>query len=159
MNTSMLKVVGCAAVAGFAISLAPSSKADTDACALLTAAQVTAAAGFPVSDGAHVTPTFVKTCTWTGSNSTGVQIVTLNVQTATFFDGAKKQAHMTTAAGGVVKPAGVGDDSYYLVQGTQVALWVKKGSSSFKVSVYKEIPVDQKEKMELALAKEVVPKL
>lgn len=151
--------VACAAFAVSTLSLPASAKTDTDACTLLTAAQVGAAVGFQVGEGTHVTPTFVKTCTWTGSNSTGVQFVTLNLQSGPFFDGAKKQATMMSVTGTAVKPAGVGDDSYYLVQGPQVALWVKKGGSSFKVAVYKQIPLDRKEAMELALAKEVVPKL
>ena len=156
MQTSMLIGVACAV---FAMSMSASAKAETDACALLTAAQVSAAVGFPVAAGTHVTPTFLKTCTWTGSNSTGVQFVTLNLQSGTFFDGAKRQASLMTAAGAVVKPAGIGDDSYYLVEGPQIELSVKKGAESFKVSVYKKIPVEQKGKMELILAKEVVPKL
>src|SRR5262249_33149570 len=121
--------------------------------------QVSAAVGFPVADGTHVTPTFVKTCTWAGSNNAGMQTVTLNLQTAAFFDGAKKQASMMTAAGAIVKPTGVGDDSFYVIEGPQVMLWVKKGSSAFKVAVYKPIPADQKEAMELTLAKDVVSKL
>jgi hypothetical protein len=159
MKSSVPVGIVCAALTVSTISPPSSAKADTDACALLTSAQVSAAVGFPVAEGAHVTPTFLKTCTWTGSNSTGVQFVTLNLQTATFFDGAKKQASLVAAAGAVMKPAGVGDDSYYLIEKTQVALWVKKGISSFKVAVYKQIPLDQKEHMELTLAKEVVPKL
>lgn len=159
MKTGMLLGVACAALTVSTVSLPSSAKADTDACALLTTAQVTAAVRFPVGEGTHVTPTFLKTCTWTGSNSTGAQFVTLNLQTGTFFDGAKKQATMATAAGAAMKPGGVGEDSYYLVVGTQVALWVKKGGGSFKIAVYKQIPVDQKEEMELTLAKELVPKL
>jgi hypothetical protein len=160
MKTSAPVCLACAALVISTISLhSRAQAADTDACALLTTAQVSAAVGFPVSEGKHVTPTFVKTCTWTGSNSTGAQFVTLNIQTGTFFDGAKRQAILTTAAGAAVKPAGVGEDSYYVVLDTQVALWVKKGSASFKVAVYKQIPVDQKEEMERTLAKEVVPKL
>ena len=58
-----------------------------------------------------------------------------------------------------MKSAGVGDDSYYLVQGTQVMLWVKKGGGAFKLAVYKQIPVEQKEKMELTLSRQVVQKL
>lgn len=159
MKSSVLVGIVFAGLAVSTVSLPSSAKPDTDACALLTSAQVSAAVGFPVAEGAHVTPTFLKTCTWTGSNSTGVQSVTINLQTAMFFDGAKKQASLATAAGAVVKPAGVGDDSFYLIEGTQVVLWVKKGTSAFKVAVYKQIPVDQKENMEITLAKEVVPKL
>jgi hypothetical protein len=144
----------------FAVMAIPAlAKSDGDACKLLTAAQVSAAAGFTVSEGTHVTPTFVKTCTWTGSNSSGAQFVTLNLQTAAFFDGAKKQTAFVTAAGGSMKSAGIGDDSYFLVEGTQVMLWVKKGDSAFKVAIYKQMPEGQKEAMELTLAKAVVQKL
>ncbi len=153
MKTGLFLCVACAALSVSA------AKAETDACALLTAAQVSAAVGFPVSQGTHVTPTFLKTCTWTGSNSSGAQFVTLNLQTAAFFDGAKRQAGLVAAAGGSVKSAGVSDDSYYLVQGTQVMLWVKKGGGAFKLAVYKQIPVEQKEKMELTLSRQVVQKL
>ena len=158
MKFGVLAGLACAALVISAISFPPPAKAETDACTLLTTAQVSAAVGFPVGAGTHVTPTFLKTCTWTGSNSTGAQFVTLNLQTAAFFDGAKRQAVLVTAAGGAVKPGGVGEDSYYLVEGTQVALWVKKGSGAFKVAVYKQIPVDQKEEMERTLARQVVPK-
>ena len=153
MKTGLLVGVACAALTVSA------AKADSDACALLTPAEVSAAAAFTVQAGTHVTPTFLKTCTWTGSNSSGVQFVTLNLQTTAFFDGAKRQAGLVSAAGGSVKSAGVGDDSFYLVQGTQAMLWVKKGSGAFKVAVYKQIPADQKEKIELALARQVVRKL
>ena len=155
MRTILLSGFGCAVF----MALPALAKSDGDACKLLTAAQVSAAAGFTVSEGTHVTPTFVKTCTWTGSNSSGAQFVTLNLQTAAFFDGAKKQAAMITAAGGSVKPAGVGDDSYFLIEGTQVMLWVKKGDSAFKLAVYKQIAPGQKQDIESTLAKEVVPRL
>lgn len=154
MKTIALIGVACAFAA-----FVPSAQADSDACALLTQAQVTAAAGFAVEKGTHVTPTFLKTCTWTGPSSGGPQIVTLNLQTSAFFDGAKKQAAMMAAGGVAVKPAGVGDDSYYSIVGDQVALWVKKGGNAFKLAVYKKIPIDQKEVVELALARQVVPKL
>jgi hypothetical protein len=158
MKTITLIGATCGLFAVSAIFLS-SANADTDACGLLTQAQVAAAAGFTVEKGTHVTPTFLKTCTWTGSNASGVQVVTLNLQTAAFFDGSKKQAALMAAAGGALKPAGVGDDSYYAVLGDQVALWVKRGGNAFKVAVYKKIPVGQKEGIELALARQVVPKL
>ena len=133
--------------------------AESDACKLLTTAQVSAAVGFSVGEGTHVTPTFVKTCTWSAPGGGGVQTVTLNLQTGAFFDGAKRQANVAIAAGASVKSAGIGDDSYYYVFGNQADLWVKKGGTSFKVAVYKQIPVNQKQDLELAVAKQVVPKL
>lgn len=134
--------------------------AETDACTLLTPAQVGAVAG-AVGDGAHVTPNFVKTCTWSPSDKSKVSAVTLNLQTAAFYDSGKQHAMVGVAAvgGGAVKPASVGDDAYYFVTGDQAALFVKKGGVSFKVAVYAKLPVDEKEAMELKLARQVVAKL
>jgi hypothetical protein len=128
-----------------AAAMATAAQADTDACTVLTPAQVGVAVGVPVAAGQHVTPTFVKTCTWTPSGDSAVKSVTLFLQTATSYDGGK--------------PAGVGDDSYYFVAGDQVGLLAKKGSLAFKVAVYATLPIANKEAMELALAKAVLAKL
>jgi len=136
--------------------------AETDACTLLTPAQVAAAVGGAVSDGTHVTPTFVKTCTWTPTGKSKLGSVTLNLQTAEFYDGGKRQATMALAAvgkGTEIKPTSVGDDAYYFVTGDIAALFVKKGAVSFKVAVYAKLPAEEKEAMELQLAKAVVAKL
>jgi len=149
-------------LASFAASFPFAAHAETDACTLVTAAQVGAAIGGNVKDGTHVTPNFVKTCTWLPAGASKVVSVTLNLQTAAYHDGAKRQATMTAAAAGKgaeVRQASVGDDAYYFVAGDQVALFVKKGASSFKAAVYAKLPVDEKAAMELKLAKEVVPKL
>lgn len=144
-----------------AIAVPSAAKADTDACTLLAPAQVSGAVGVSVGEGTHVTPTFVKTCTWTPSGASDVKAVTLNLQTAATYDGGKQLVSKMAAAsaGAAVKSGGVGDDSYYFVTGDQVGLLVKKGGSSFKVAVYATLPVDKKEAMELALAKEVLAKL
>jgi hypothetical protein len=146
----------------FCVAAMPAAaEADTDACTLLTPAEVGAAVGVPVAAGEHVTPTYVKTCTWHATGSSGVKFVTLYLQTATAYDGGKQMARQMAAAskGGAVKSAGVGDDGYYFVAGTQVGLLVKKGNASFKVAVYATLPVAKKEAMELALAKKVLPKI
>jgi len=138
------------------------ARAETDACSLLTPAQVGAVVGGAVSNGTHVTPTFVKTCTWTPSAKSKLGAVTLNLQTAAFYDAGKGQIAMAAAAvgkGAEVKPAGIGDDAYYYVTGDQAALFVKKGAVSFKVAVYAKLPVEEKEAMEFKLAREVVAKL
>jgi hypothetical protein len=132
--------------------------AEIDACTLVTVAQVSSAAGKAVGQGTHVTPTFVKTCTWTAQGT----IVTLNTQPASFFDGAKGMATQVaaTAKGNSMSSAGVGDDSYYLIQGTQVTLMAKKGLNAFKATVYDAaMSVDAKKGVELALAKAALAKL
>ena len=144
-----------------AAALPAAARADADACKLLTPAEVGAAVGVPVAAGEHVTPTFLKTCTWHASGSSNVKFVTLYLQTAAAYDGGKQMANQMAAAskGNAVKSASVGDDGYFFVAGTQVGLLVKKGGASFKVAVYATLPVAKKEAMELTLAKKVLPKL
>ena len=150
----------CGSVSLF--SLAPlAAHAETDACTLATAAQVSAAINGAVGAGTHVTPTFVATCTWTPTVSSNVRAVTVNLQTVEFYDGAKHTAIMTTAASPAakIKPASVGDDGYYAIMGEMATLFFKKGSSSVKVAVYAKMTVDEIEAMELAIAKQVAAKL
>ena len=135
--------------------------ADTDACTLITASQVSAAVHVTVGDGTHVVSTFVKTCTWTPTVSSNIKAVTVNVQTAGFYDGAKQMAVKTAAAvpADQFKTASVGDDGFYNVSGELAALFFKKGGSSVKVAVYARMPIDQIEAMELAIARQVATKL
>lgn len=141
---------------GLLLALPRAARADIDACKLLTPAQVGSAIGVPVSAGAHVTPTFVKTCTWTTSGSSQVKFVTLYLQTASAYDRGKQMAAMMAAGGASISPATVGDEGYYFVTRSQVALLVKKGGASFKVTVYAKLPVAAKEAMELTLANTVL---
>ena len=143
-------------------SLAPlAARAETDACTLVTAAQVGAAIHVAVGAGTHVMPTFVKTCTWTPTASSSVRAVTVNLQTAAFYDGAKQMAVKAAATlpAAKVKPASVGDDAYYDVAGEMVTLLFKKGSGSVKVAVYAKMSADEIEAMELTIARQVAAKL
>ena len=151
----------CAALCSLCATAAPSAQADIDACKLLTPAQVAAVVGVSVGEGQHVTPTFVKTCTWSASGKSDVKTVTLYTQTATAYDGGKRMALQMAAASkaGQTQPASIGDDGYYFVAGDQVGLLVKKGANSFKMTVYATLPVDKKEALELTLAKQVLAKL
>ena len=161
MSTSRLAALCMAPFLACAAAMPSTALADTDACTVLTPDQVGAAVGVPVGAGKHVTPTFVRTCTWTASGSSDVKFVTLYMQTAAAYDGGKQMASQMALAGkgAAVKPASVGDDGYYFVTGNQVGLLVKKGSASFKVAVYAKLPVDRKEAMELTLAREALAKL
>jgi len=161
MRTFRLAALHAAPFLLWSLALPSSAQAEQDACLLLTPAQVGSAVGVPVAAGAHVTPTYVKTCTWSPTSGSNVKSVTLFLQAATAYDGGKKMANQmaATAGGAAFKPAAVGDDAYYFVAGDQVGLLVKKGSVSFKVTVYATLPVDRKEAIELALAKDVLAKL
>lgn len=147
---------------GLCISLAPlAALAETDACTLATSAQVSAVTHVAVGDGTHVTPTFIKTCTWTPTVSSSIKAVTVYLQTAAFYDGAKQMAIKAAAAvaGAGFKPASVGDEGFYNVTGEGATLFFKKGDSSVKVAVYAKIALDEIEAMELAIAKQVAANL
>ncbi len=159
MNTRHLGILITASFATGVAAMPSTARADTDACTVLTPAQVGAAIGGSVAAGTHVTPTFVKTCTWNASGSSSVKFVTLYLQTVAAYDGGKRMAAEMAAAGAAVKPAAVGDDAYYFVTGDQAGLLVKHGDVSFKVTVYATLPVDRKEAMELTLAREALAKL
>jgi hypothetical protein len=126
----------------------------SDACSLLTQAEVTSALGASVGAGAWVAPTFKTTCTWRAAPGGGY--VTLMMEGLDAFN-AGKVAYVKTI---VVTPvSGIGDDAYYLAIGNNVGLIVKKGTAAFKVAVYGQESLDQKEAIEKTLATQVVPEL
>lgn len=161
MSTFRLGALCAASFCLIAVAMPSTARADTDACTILTPAQIGAAVGVSVGDGKHVTPTYVKTCTWNASSASEVKFVTLYVESAANYEGGKRMASQMAAVskGAAMKPASVGDDGYYFVAGDQVGLLVKKGSVSFKVAVYATLPVEKKEAMELTLAKDALAKL
>ena len=137
----------------FAAPDAIKAQSASDACTLLTAAQVTAAVGAQVSAGTHVTPTFTATCTWTAPG----KIVTLMTEAVGPFNAGKKPP---SPAMQIVPATGIGDDAYYVVIGNMVSLFTKKGNTAFKTTVYcSKLPVSTLESMESTLAQEVAGKL
>ena len=142
-------------VAAMSVAVAPSAMAApaTDACALLTPEQVGEVVGAKMSAGTTPTPEFKKTCTWT---TKGV-IVTLQLEAEAMFQGAK---HPPAPGVEVTPVSGVGDDAFYQGVSPNVALHVRKGSATFKATVYSSaMPMDKKKAMEKTLAQEVVGKL
>ncbi len=121
----------------------------TDACAVLTAAQVSSALGAPVGQGSYVMPGFTKTCTWTIPTGGAV---TLQLQSLQFFNagkGALASSERTSASG-------VGDEAYYAVMD---ALVVRKGSGAFKVAVYSsKLSQDQRKAVEKTIAEQALSK-
>src|ERR1700722_2692433 len=104
-------MIGAAAVPSAGASSA------TDACSLLTPAQLSAALAVPMDAGKYVTPGFVKTCTWTPSNgpTPGIKYFTLTLQSVQGFEGGKSlaQTGQSKGAAAMTPLSGVGDDAYY----------------------------------------------
>jgi hypothetical protein len=158
-----------------AAATAPSASAAPadDACTLLTQAQVTAAVGVPVGSGSHVTPTYLKTCTWAPSSgpTKDVKSVTLSFQAADAYETGKKLMEQTAArmkeqndkdAAPMANASatGIGDDAYYTSMGsTYTGLMVKKGNIAFKVAMYGDFPTEKKKAVEKTLALQALSKL
>lgn len=131
--------------------------AASDACTLLTAADVGAALGTRVNAGQPILPTDHKVCTWKAAD--GQSWVTLMLQPSSAFDGGLRLAGYSN---GRLKPAavaGLGDGAYFLPVGDQVGLMVKKGGIAFKIAAYRHGPIGPKEAAEQALAGKVVRRL
>ena len=141
-----------------AVALVPAAAhaAASDACALLTPAQVGAALGAPVGAGEPVTPTDHKVCTWRATG--GGAYVTLMLQPAEKFDRARQEGNLGGALS-VTPVGGLGEGAMYIALGDNVGLVVKKAGVSFKVAVYKHTTLEEKRAAEKALAAQVVARL
>jgi len=130
----------------------------TDACSLLTSAQVSTVLGISVGPGKPLSPTNTKLCSWgapglVGKAKKGVMIT---LQDPRAFVYAKMPA-----GNGITKvPAsGIGDDAVYgTTPGYPTVLTVKKGNVVFVVHV-SGFPDDQIKAKEKTLAKEILAKL
>jgi hypothetical protein len=143
-----------------------------DACSLVTQAQVSAATGVSMGAGSHVTPTYLKTCTWapSGSSGSGISALTLHVQTADQYEAgkqlleqmetmAKVEKHGNSQPPVITPLSGIGDDAFYLDMANTMSLIAKKGNVQFKFVIYGNLPVEKKKAAEKTLALEVVSKL
>jgi hypothetical protein len=161
MRTRLIFAIGVFAILLSVGATAPVAAADTDACTLVTQAQLSAALSVPMDAGKHTTPTYVKTCTWvpTGGATKSLKFVTLNLESANGFEGGKSLAMATKEV--VMTPAsGIGDDAYFAVFGGKIVnLMVKKGSVSFKLAIYGASDIDKAMSMEKSIAQGVVSKL
>jgi hypothetical protein len=149
-KTAFAALVLAAALASCSAALAQSS---SDACSLLTQAQVSAAVSAQVGAGAYVTPTFKATCTWTAPG----RIVTLMTESTSAYQSGKTPISPMMQ---IVPATGIGDDAYYVVTGTMVSLFTKKGTVAFKTAVYcSKLPVATLESMESKLAQQLASEL
>ncbi len=147
---------------------APSATAapPTDACPLLTPAEISAIVGVTVGAGSHMTPTSVKSCVWAppGGPTKDFANVVLVLESAASWQSAKAMlqavANSQGKGGITMTPAsGVGDDALYSSVGNYTKLIVKKGDVVFQVVIYSGIPIEKKRDMEKALASKVLSKL
>jgi hypothetical protein len=159
MSSKLTLGAAIAAILIIVTTLSPSANAQSssDACSLLTQAQVKSALTVPVNAGTS-TPD-KKVCTWNVStpSAKGLKFVTLFLEDASVYQSSKQ-----AGPGRLVTPvSSVGDDAYYSTMGAFVLLHVKKGSVAFRVSLYAgaDIPMEKKQDMEKTLALQVASEL
>jgi hypothetical protein len=157
-----------AAIFIIAAAAAPSAAAapPTDACPLLTPAEVSAVVGVSVGAGSHITPTYLKSCTWAppGGATKDFTTLLLALESAASYQSAKAMlqavANSQGKGGITMTPAsGIGDDAIYSSVANYTKLIVKKGDVVFQLVIYGSFPIEKKRDMEKALASKVIAKL
>jgi hypothetical protein len=132
----------------------------SDACALITQSQASAALGVSLGDGTHPGATNLATCQWTQAGQGGKRVMIIivgsmgSMSPADRFESAKKPVQGFTKT----PVSGIGDDACYVEARANTSLYVKKGKSVFQIFVY-GFPPDQAKTMEKTLAQQAVGKL
>lgn len=129
----------------------------TDACSLLTPAQVGSVLGISVSAGGSPSPNMKALCSWPAPGGTvPPKRVLVNIANVRAFVGAKMRL---VGKEEVITPlSGVGDEAFYDVVGSSIRLFARKGDFAFSVRVY-GFPPDQIKEKEKELAQDAVAKL
>lgn len=127
----------------------------TDACSLLTSAQVSSVLGFSAKPG-HFATSDTTVCDWPVSSlakmsSKDTKIVEVRILDADSWT-------LLLPAGTSAPTLGIGDKAFYGGDSSLMALYVKKGNVHFYVSVH-GFPLDQIKEKERALAKQALSKL
>lgn len=118
----------------------------TDACALVTPAQVSAALGVNVGAGEHIVPSNTTLCGYGGAGAQ--KRVVIAILKVTMFTGEK------TPLKGIQEESasGIGDEAHYMTTpGFGTGLSVRKSNFAFKVRVY-GFPIEQVKSKEKELA-------
>ena len=130
----------------------------TDACSLLTPAQVSAVLGSPVSGGPF-TQNSKTICAWPApGGAVPPKRVMVNITHVSVFAGAKMGLAGENEA--ITPLSGVGDEAFYDGDkaGRGTALFVRKGDFAFSVKVF-GFPPDQIKEKEKTLAQDALAKL
>jgi hypothetical protein len=142
----------------------------SDACPLLTQAEVSAVVGVKVGVGEHMTPTYLKSCVWTPPGGATVEFanVLLSLESAAAWQSSKAMLQAVANSGGkdskengvtMTPVSGIGDDALFSSVGGYTKLIVKKGDVAFQIVVSNNAPIEKKRVMEKALAAKVLAKL
>lgn len=168
-NVSYISVVCC--LLFFASATVPTANAapPSNACSLLTKAQITAVVGVTMADGSHPAG-FSKMCVWSSASgkAQGSASVTLNIESAASYQAAKSmlQAIVNSPKNQSAKQSitmtqvnGLGDDALFSSVGSYSKLIVKKGETVLQIVVYSGVNMEKKRDWEKALAADALTRL
>jgi len=136
----------------------------TDACSLLTSAEVSAVLGVSVGAGEKIVPTSAAVCGWEvpGEKSLDRKRVVLSIYTQMGSRTPRQRFETAkTPMQGITKEpvSGVGDDAFFATTpGLGSGLIFRKGDAAFDLRVY-GFPVDQLKEKDKALAQKVLGRL
>lgn len=166
MNSKLGSVVILGALALFAVSgprplyAAPPS----DACSLLTQAQVSAVLGVPVGAAEKILPNSTSMCGWEVPGQKGMDrkrvVLSIYTQIGSMTPVQRFNAAKTPLKGITKEPvSGVGDDAISATTpGFGTGLIFRRGNAAFDLRVY-GFPLDQVKAKEKTLALQVLAKL
>lgn len=129
----------------------------TDACSLLTPAQVGPVLGMSVSAGGSLSPNLKAMCGWPApGGAVPPKRVLVTITKVNVFAGAKMG--LAGKAEVITFVSGVGDEAFYDVHGSSITFFARKGDFAFSVRVYGFSPDESKAK-EKELAQDVLARL
>ena len=152
----MLVVVGRAGV----VQAAP----PTDACSMLTSAEVSAVLGVSVGAGQKIVPTSTALCGWEVPGDKGLDrkrvVLSIYTQMGSRTPLQRFETAKTPVQGITKEPvSGVGDDAIFATTpGLGSGLIFRKGDAAFDLRVY-GFPVDQLKAKDKELAQRILAKL
>jgi hypothetical protein len=132
----------------------------TDACALLTQAQVSSALGTSVGAGQRLVSSQPAICGW-GQMAGKRVVLSIYTQMGSMTPVQRYNNAKNTPVKGIIKTpvSGIGDDAVYMTTpGFGTGLFFRKGSAAFDLRVY-GFPLDQLKEKEKTLALDIIGKL
>ena len=154
--TAILLLIGCRSTPPTETAATPAQAPVTDACAVLTPAEVSAVVGVPIDPGQQFSKTSTILCGWAKTGVTDDSEVVLNFTTPDYFEKERDPHPRIT-----MTPApGIGDDAYYITSQFGTSLFIKKGSTVIGFSIRdKTIPSAQLMEKERALGLKAATRL
>jgi len=156
LGAFLLVVVGSAGV----VQAAP----PTDACSMLTSAEVSAVLGVSVGAGQKIVPTSTALCGWEVPGDKGLDrkrvVLSIYTQMGSRTPLQRFETAKTPVQGITKEPvSGVGDDAIFATTpGLGSGLIFRKGDAAFDLRVY-GFPVDQLKAKDKELAQRILAKL